>query len=209
VGSDIGWIVFGIGMLLLLVGGLIAAVALQRHRMRPLWVSWLSTPPDGSASVSSRFDGASHDRLSRGVDAGTLELGTATARRRAQRAVVRAHRPSAGQRRSALTLTDPPRLRLIWPGGELIGDSAGVGQEPGQAVEFGHHEGVAGAASRQRLPESRTFTFTVGAGKAVLDVDPVSLDAETGEGVALGGEVLLIGGTSGVPEDTGASPLPA
>ncbi len=38
VGSDIGWIIFGIGMLLLLVGGLTAAVALQRHRIGPLWV---------------------------------------------------------------------------------------------------------------------------------------------------------------------------
>lgn len=38
VGSDIGWIIFGIGMLVLLVGGVTTAVALQRRRMRPLWV---------------------------------------------------------------------------------------------------------------------------------------------------------------------------
>ncbi len=38
VGSDIGWIIFGIGMLTLLVGGLTAAVGMQRHRVRPTWV---------------------------------------------------------------------------------------------------------------------------------------------------------------------------
>lgn len=38
VGSDIGWIIFGIGMLVLLVGGLIAAAGMLRHRVRPTWV---------------------------------------------------------------------------------------------------------------------------------------------------------------------------
>ena len=37
-GSDIGWIIFGIGMLVLLVGGLTAAAGLQRHRARPTWM---------------------------------------------------------------------------------------------------------------------------------------------------------------------------
>jgi hypothetical protein len=38
VGSDIGWIIFGIGMLVLLLGGLTAAAGMQRHRVRPTWV---------------------------------------------------------------------------------------------------------------------------------------------------------------------------
>jgi hypothetical protein len=38
VGSEIGWIIFGIGMLVLLLGGLTAAAGLQRHRVRPTWV---------------------------------------------------------------------------------------------------------------------------------------------------------------------------
>lgn len=38
VGSDIGWIIFGIGMLTLLVGGLTAAAGMQRHRVRPTWL---------------------------------------------------------------------------------------------------------------------------------------------------------------------------
>ncbi len=38
VGSDIGWIIFGIGMLALLVGGLVAAAGMRRQRVRPTWV---------------------------------------------------------------------------------------------------------------------------------------------------------------------------
>jgi len=38
----------------------------------------------------------------------------------------------------------------------------------------------------------------VGAGEAVVDVDPGRVDAEGGEGVALGGEVLGVGGDPGV-----------
>jgi hypothetical protein len=38
VGSDIGWLVFGIGMLVLLLGGLTAAAGLQRYHFRPSWV---------------------------------------------------------------------------------------------------------------------------------------------------------------------------
>lgn len=38
IGSDIGWIIFGVGMLVLLVGGLIAAIALHRSRTSPRWL---------------------------------------------------------------------------------------------------------------------------------------------------------------------------
>lgn len=38
VGSDIGWIAYAIGMLVLLVGGLTAAAGMQSHRVRPAWL---------------------------------------------------------------------------------------------------------------------------------------------------------------------------
>ena len=39
VGSDIGWIVFGIGMLTLLLGGFTAAAGMRRLRVRPTWLT--------------------------------------------------------------------------------------------------------------------------------------------------------------------------
>lgn len=36
-GSDIGWIAYAIGMLVLLVGGLTAAAGMQSQRVRPAW----------------------------------------------------------------------------------------------------------------------------------------------------------------------------
>jgi hypothetical protein len=50
--------------------------------------------------------------------------------------------------------------------------------------------------------------LSVGAGQAVIDVDPLSLDAQAEQGVALGGEVLLIGGASGVPDKQRAHGAP-
>jgi hypothetical protein len=50
-------------------------------------------------------------------------------------------------------------------------------------------------------------SVAVGAGEAVVDVDPVGLDAEFGEGVALGGEVLAVGGDPRVADQRGA-PVP-
>ena len=65
-------------------------------------------------------------------------------------------------------------------------------------VELGHHQGVAGSAGRECL--AQTGTFAVGACQAVVDVDPLGLDAETEQGIALRGQVLLVGGASGVPD---------
>src|SRR5690606_38298587 len=42
--------------------------------------------------------------------------------------------------------------------------------------------------------------FPVGARQAVVDVDAFGLDTEAEQGIALRGEVLLIGGASGVPD---------
>jgi hypothetical protein len=42
----------------------------------------------------------------------------------------------------------------------------------------------------------------------VIDLDPFGLDAQAEQGVALGGEVLLIGGASGVPDKQRAHGAP-
>jgi hypothetical protein len=43
----------------------------------------------------------------------------------------------------------------------------------------------------------------VGAGQSLVQVDPVGGDAESGEGLALGGEVLGVGGAAGVADQRG------
>ena len=83
-------------------------------------------------------------------------------------------------------------------GGQLVGDRPSVRQGPGQAVELGHHEGVAGPTGSKCLTESRSLA--IGAGQAVVHVDAFGFDAESQETLALGSEVLLIGGASGVPD---------
>jgi hypothetical protein len=87
---------------------------------------------------------------------------------------------------------------LHLPGGELVGDRARVGQRPRQPIELGHHERVAGAARRQRLSE--TGPVAMRPGQAMIDVDALLLDAERLQGVALGGEVLRVGGDARVAD---------
>ncbi len=38
IGSDLGWITFGVGMLFLLAGGIVAALGLHRSRIAPVWL---------------------------------------------------------------------------------------------------------------------------------------------------------------------------
>ena len=80
--------------------------------------------------------------------------------------------------------------------GEFAYDVAGVGEGAGEPVEFGDQEGVAVPAGGQRL--AQPGPGPAGPGQAVVDVDAVRLHAERGECVALGGEVLGVGG-AGVP----------
>ena len=99
-------------------------------------------------------------------------------------------------------LADRPPLRgpLSWPvdaerqsrareliasGGEFLDDVAGISQEACQPVELGDDEGVARTAGGQRLGQSGTSP--VGAGQPVVDVDPIRIHPERGQGVALGG----------------------
>jgi hypothetical protein len=77
------------------------------------------------------------------------------------------------------------------PFGEVFDDVPGVGQGPGEPVEFGDDEGVAVPDGGEGFPQSRSFP--VPAGQAVVDVDQVFGDAEGGEAVPLGGQVLLVG----------------
>ena len=76
------------------------------------------------------------------------------------------------------------------PGSELIGDSPSIGQRSCEAVELGHHQGVASSTSSQSFAKSGAVT--VSAGQAVIDVDPFGLHTKTEEGLPLNGQVLLI-----------------
>jgi hypothetical protein len=72
------------------------------------------------------------------------------------------------------------------------------GSEPGEAVELGHDEFIAGAAGRERFTQAGSGA--AGPGEAVVDVDPLGLDAERLERVALGGQVLGVRGDAGVAD---------
>jgi hypothetical protein len=76
--------------------------------------------------------------------------------------------------------------------GQFFEDVTGVRQRPREPVQFGDDEGVAGAAGGHRFAESGSVP--VGAGQALVGVDPASANAECDEGVSLGGEILLFCG---------------
>ena len=90
------------------------------------------------------------------------------------------------------------QAELDVPFGEVLDDVAGVGQGPGQAVELGDHQGVPGPARGQGLFESGAFA--VASGEPVVDIDQILGHAECLESCLLGGEVLLVGGDAGVPD---------
>jgi hypothetical protein len=55
---------------------------------------------------------------------------------------------------------------------------------------------------------AQSGSLAVGAGQSVIDVNPLGLDPETEQSVALSGEVLLVGGASGVPDKQRAHDAP-
>jgi hypothetical protein len=70
--------------------------------------------------------------------------------------------------------------------------------ESGRRRELGHDESVAGADGGKGLIQAGAGA--AGAGKALVEVDPVVRDAELGWGLALGGEVLQDGGAPRVAD---------
>ena len=82
----------------------------------------------------------------------------------------------------------PAEGELDAAGDEGIADVAGVGDGAGEPVKLGHDEGVAGPDGGQRLV--RAGAGAADAGEALVEVDPVIRDAELGQGLPLGCEVL-------------------
>lgn len=92
----------------------------------------------------------------------------------------------------------PADAELDFPFGEVLDDVPRVRQGSGEPVELGDDESVPRPACSKGFPES--WSFPVGAGQTVVNVDPVFGHVECGEPVALGGEVLLIGRHARVPD---------
>lgn len=88
--------------------------------------------------------------------------------------------------------------------GEFGDDVAGVRHGAGEPVELGDHQRVAAAASGHGLAQTRSRAG--GAGEPMVDVDPLGLDSEPGQGVALGGEVSGVGGDPSVANQQSAHP---
>ena len=71
-----------------------------------------------------------------------------------------------------------------------------VGQRPSEPVELGDDQRVAVTASCQSLTQTRPLPIR--AGQPVIDIDPVEGHTQRAEAITLGGQVLLIGGASGI-----------
>ena len=82
---------------------------------------------------------------------------------------------------------------------ELASDGAGIRDGPGEAVEFRHDQRVAIAHGGESLIEAGSGAGC--AGESVVGVDAIWGDAEFQEGLALGGQILLVGGTAGVSDE--------
>jgi hypothetical protein len=83
-------------------------------------------------------------------------------------------------------------------GDQCVADVAGVRDRAGEPVELGHDQSVAGAHGGQGLV--RAGPGPAGAGEPLVEVGPVFRDAETGEDLALSGEVLQDGRTPDVAD---------
>ena len=92
----------------------------------------------------------------------------------------------------------PGDAQLDLPGREVVGDLVGIADGPSQPIELGDHEGVTIPTRCQRL--AQTVTVGVAAREPVIDVDPLGLDTKGSETIALRGEVLLVGGDSGIAD---------
>lgn len=108
------------------------------------------------------------------------------------------HRQDVEQQPADRVVHRAAEVELDGTPGELVGDRARVRKRSGESVELRHDERVAGPARGEGLTQTRTLA--VGAGQAVVDVDALRGYAERLQAVALGGEVLLVGGDAGVAD---------
>jgi len=92
----------------------------------------------------------------------------------------------------------PAEVEPHLPCGQLIGGVAGVGQGAGEAVEPGHHQGVACPACGEGLTQPRALA--VRTGEAVVDVGAPGAHPEAAQRLALGVEVLAVGGAAGIAD---------
>lgn len=81
--------------------------------------------------------------------------------------------------------------QLHLAGRELVDDVARVGARPCETVELRNDEHVAGPAGRESFPEAGPRA--VGAGQAMVNVDPFGLDPERLDRVSLRGQSLRRG----------------
>jgi hypothetical protein len=93
----------------------------------------------------------------------------------------------------------PAQIESYLAHGQLVGDRPCVREGSRQSIEFGDHKGVAFSTGGQGLAKTRPFA--VGTGQSVINVNPAGSHPERGEAVALGCEVLLISGYSGVSDE--------
>jgi hypothetical protein len=77
-------------------------------------------------------------------------------------------------------------------GGELVNDVFRIPERAREAVEFGNNQRVAGSACGEGF--STTRHGPVGSGEAMVGVDQCRSNAQSFEGVLLGGEILFIRG---------------
>ena len=82
---------------------------------------------------------------------------------------------------------------------ELGGDGARIQDGPGQSVEFRHDQRVALAHGGEGLVEAGAGAGR--AGEAVIGVDAILGDAKLQERLALGGQILPVGGTALVSDE--------
>jgi hypothetical protein len=88
---------------------------------------------------------------------------------------------------------------LYAAGDQRVPNLAGVKHRPGEPVELGDDEGVAGPDGSQGLVQ--TGAGTAGSSEALVEVDPVVRHAERDQGLTLGSEILQDGGAPGIADE--------
>ena len=90
-------------------------------------------------------------------------------------------------------------LQLHAPISQAVTDGARVRDRARKPVQFGHNESVSTTDSRQCLIEAGPRA--VRPGESMIGIDPIRSDPQFEQGVALGSEVLLVGGTASIADE--------